>query len=367
MGRLLLVFQIAIFTCVSAGHQSHFTGMLEYVSPMAIVIRLADHRELQLKIADRKGWEKGREIGDFVELRMKSIHPVFDDAIHALLYAEAHKIKFLRKPSTNELEAANASPARLFSGNLLSLSASGGSTNQSSMLADAGSDALSDLRTQVRRYLEAMPNFVADEVTTRFEKEGTPPTWHRLDQIRTEIRFTKRRESRTNIFRDDEPWNAPYEALPGMKWGAAFAARVRAVFLSHADIAFAAQGAGILNGRAVRIYSFLAPPDSITRWYVGPELLWPSTQGRVWLAESDFCVLQLELKSVGLASQFPLSSVYEKIVFDYVNVGAAMEALPAQSEIIWRRQDGAEFTNQNIYRNYRHFETASQLLEPDLP
>jgi hypothetical protein len=340
--------------------------MLEYVSPMAVVIRLPDHRELQLKIADRKGWEKGRKIGDLVEVRMKPIQPVFDDAIRALLYAEARRIRFLRKPSASELECANASPARLFSGNILSASAYGES-HQSSEAADRSSDALSDLRDRVKRYLEAMPNFVADEVTTRFEKEGTPPNWQQLDRIRTEIRFTKRHESRTNIFRDDEPWNAPYEALPGMKWNAGYASRVRAIFLSHADIAFAAEGVGTLNGRPVHIYSFSAPPDSITRWYVGPWLLWPATQGRVWLAASDFCVLQLELKSVGLAAEFPLSSVYEKIVFDYVNVGAALEALPAQSEIIWRQQDGAEFTNKNVYRNYRHFETASQLLEPELP
>ena len=366
MGRLLLLFQIAIVTCVFAGPQTRFTGMLEYVSPMTIVIRLADRRELQLKIADRRGWKKGREIGDLVELRTRSIQPVFDVGIHALLYAEARRIRFLRKPSASELKAANASPARLFSGNLLDLSASR-ENHQSSETADAGPDALSDLRERVKRYLDSMPNFVADEVTTRFAKQGTPPTWQQVDQIRTEIRFTKRHESRTNIFRDDEPWNAPYEALPGMKWGAAFVSRVRAVFLSHANIAFTAQGAAILNGRAVRIYSFSAPPDSITRWYVGPELFWPATEGRVWLAASDSCVLQLELKSVGLAPEFPLSSVYEKIVFDYVNVGAALEPLPAQSEIIWRRQDGAEFTNKNIYRNYRHFETASQLLEPELP
>jgi hypothetical protein len=340
--------------------------MLEYLSPMTIVIRLADRRELQLKISDRKGWERGREIGDLIELRMKSIQPVFDDEIHALLYAEARKIKFLRKPSANELEAANASPARLFSGNLLRASVSG-KNGQNSQVADSGSEPLLDLRARVKRYLEAMPNFVADEVTIRFAKEGTPPTWHRLDQIRTEVRFTRRHESRSNIFWDEEPWNEPYEALPGMKWGAAYASRVRAIFLSHANIAFAAQGTGILNGSAVHIYSFSAPPDSITRWYVGPELLWPSTQGHVWLAASDSCVLQLELESVGLTPQFPLSSVYEKIAFEYVNVGAVLQALPAQSEIIWRRQDGTEFTNKNIYRNYRHFETASQLLEPELP
>ncbi len=366
MGRFLLILEIAIVTCVSAGPQTRFTGMLEYVSPMAIVIRLPDRRELQLKIADRNGWKKRPEIGDFVGLRIRPIQPVFDDAIHALLYAEARKIRFVRKPSAAELEVANASPARLFSGNLLSVRSSL-ETNPRSEAADTGSDSLADLRDRVKLYLASMPNFVADEVTTRLAWKGTPPAWQQLDQIRSEIRFTRRHESRTNIFRNDEPWNAPYEALPGMKWGAAYMSRVRAVFLSHVPIAFAAQGTEVLNGRAVRIYSFSAPPDSITRWYVGSELLWPSTQGRVWIAVANSCVLQLELKSSGLSSEFPLSFVYEKIVFDYVNVGAAQEALPARSEITWRRQDGTEFTNRNVYRNYRHFETASQLLEPDLP
>jgi hypothetical protein len=349
---------VALSPAASELPSTQVTGMLEYVSKTAVVVRLQDSREIQARIpGSMTELASGREVGDWMDISYQSTKRTLDHSLNLMLYVELTDMRTFRKPSTSELESAHASPIRKFPGNLLAESPAAPVEEQS-----ATPDPFAEVRQKVKAYLSQIPNWIADEYTTRWTSTEEPPQWTQLDQIQTEVRFDGRHDARMKILLNGEPWNAPYEALPGMKWRSGYCRKARAVF-SNRHIQLAEKGEQTLNGHAVIVYAYHAPADSITHWYLGEQGFWPALEGTVWISKEDGRLLQLEESSTGFPPDFPLSSAIEHIVFDSVAIGANVETLPVASEVTWVRSGtGQMFLNENSYKNYRA-ETASPLAE----
>ncbi|HEX3684463.1 MAG TPA: hypothetical protein VHU83_18145 [Bryobacteraceae bacterium] len=355
---LALSTAAALTPAASELPSTQVTGMLEYVSRTAVVVRLPDNREIQARIPGSMAeLASGREVGDWVDLSYQSTKQTLDPSLNLALYAELTDIRTFRKPSASELASAHASPIRRFPGNLLAESPAAPAEEQS-----APPDPFAEVRQKVKAYLAQIPSFIADEYTTRWTSTEEPPQWTQLDQIQTEIRFDGHHDVRTKILLNSKPWNRPYETLPGMKWRSGYCRKVHAVF-SNRNIQLVEEGEQTLNGQAVAVYAYHAPADSITHWYLGEQGFWPALDGKVWISKDDGRALQLEESSTGFPPDFPLSSAIEHVAFDNVPVGANVETLPVASEVTWVCSDtGKMFLNKNTYKNYRA-ETASWVSE----
>lgn len=355
---LALPAMVAISAAASELPSTQVTGMLEYISQTAVVVRLQDNREIQLRIpGSMPELASGREVGDWVDVSYQGTKRTLDPSLNLMLYVELTDMRTFRKPSGSELESAHASPIRKLPGNLLADSPAASVEEES-----ASPDPFAEVRQRVKAYLSQIPNVIADEATTRLTSTENPPHWTPVDQIQTEVRFDGRHDIRTKILLNGEPWDRPYEALPGMKWRSGYCRKVHAVF-SNRNIQLVEEGDGTLNGRAVSLYAYRAPADSITHWYLGEQGFWPALEGKVWVSKEDGRVLQLEESSTGFPPDFPLSSAIEHIAFDYVQVGSNVETLPVASEVTWACSDtGKMFLNKNTYKNYRA-KTVPQLAE----
>jgi len=326
------------------------TGMLEYLSPTAMVIRLQDNREIQLRIPRTAAKIEAFEMGDYVDVRYQNAAPRLDQTLNLALCAELTEIHPFRKPSDSELQSALASPIRKFPGNLLASP----TVQMPSQEPLAVPDALKAIRQQVKTYLARMPEYAADETLQRFTSLDSPPQWMPTDEIHDEIRFSGRREVRSKIVLQGKEWHAPFEALPGIKWRSAYVAKLRAVFLHPDKVSFEDQGTGQISGRPVHIYRYRAPADSISHWFLGEQGFWPATEGKVWISAQDGSVLRMESSSRDFPADFPLSQVTESVVFDYVQIGDSKEVLPVASEVSLIRHDtGKAFLNKISFTNYR--------------
>jgi hypothetical protein len=248
------------------------------------------------------------------------------------------------------LEAAESSPIRTFRGNLLH------EPNTPVPATESGArsaDLFATVRERVKSYFAQLPNLITEETTERLMRTEDSTQWTTLDHITTQVRFNGGREVRRNILLNGRPWEAPYEALPGMKWRAAYLRMVHSVSMSS-KVQFESQADETLNGHAVTVYSYRAPPDSISHWYLGQQGFWPAVNGNIWVSKDDGRVLQLEQSSTEFPADFPLSSVTERVRSDYVQVASHLETLPVTSEVTWvRKDDGRMLQNRSSFSNYR--------------
>lgn len=355
MSVRMLVMCSALAICTAGAElPGQATGMLEYVSKTALVVRLSDALEIQIAIpAGIPDVANGRELGDWVDVNYESARRVLDNGLNLNLYVQLTDIRDFRKPSTAELEAAMASPIRTFRGNRLHEPDTQLPATESGGRAP---DLFAAVREQVQSYFAQLPSLLTDETTERLMRAEESPQWTTLDNITTQVSFNGRHEVRTNILLNGRPWEAPYEALPGMKWRAAYLRMLHSVSTSS-KVQFESQVDETLNGHAVSIYSYRAPPDSISHWYLGQQGFWPAVNGKLWVSKEDGRVLQLEQSSTEFPVDFPLASVDEQVRSDYVQVASHLETLPVTSEVTWvRKDDGRMLQNRSRYSNYRRTE-----------
>jgi hypothetical protein len=361
---LIMCSAVAIYTG-AAELPVQATGMLEYASKTALVVRLSDDREIQIAIpGSMPNLASGRELGDWVDVSYGRAGRILDQGLNLNLYVELTDIRDFRKPSPSELEQAEASPIRKFRGNLLH------EPDAQLPAAESGARPAADLfaavRERVESYFAELPHLIAEEATERLTRTEDSSQWTILDQIATQVQFDGRHEVRTNILFNGSPWGAPYEALPGMKWRAAYLRMVHAVSTSP-KVQFESQADETLNGHAVIVYSYRTPLDSISHWYMGEQGFWPAVNGKIWVSKQDDRVLQLEQSSAEFPPDFPLTSVTERICSDYVQVGSRLETLPVTSEVTWVWKDnGRTLQNRNTYNKYRRTDSGGEQLAPSL-
>jgi hypothetical protein len=335
------------------------TGMLEYVSKTALVIRLADGREIHMAIpGSMPQLENGRELGDWVDVSYKRAGRVLDEELDLNLNVALTDIRDFRKPSQSELEAAEASPIRKFKGNLLAKPDQQPAAVQSGLPT---ADLFAEVRARVKAYLAQLPNLTAEETTERLKGSEDSPEWTAVDHVAAQVRFDGRHEVRTNILLNGNAWDRPYETLPGMNWRASYLRMIHTAANSH-KVRFEGVTDGTLNGHAVDIYTYNAPPDSISHWYLGEQGFWPAVSGKIWVAKQDGRVLQIEQGSTDFPADFPLGLVTDRVSLDYVQVSSRLETLPVTSEVTWvRRDNGRRFQNKSSYQNYRRATASSAL------
>jgi hypothetical protein len=245
------------------------------------------------------------------------------------------------------MEAAVASPIRGLPGNLLQ-----GPTSQHTSVEPP--DKVQAIRQHVKEYLLRMPAYTAVETIDRFTSAAAPPQWAPFDEIQDEVRFNGRHEVRTSISRNGRSWPAVYEALPGIKWRAGYAAKLRALFLKPDEVSFTEERPGNVNGHAAIAYIFRAPADSISHWFMGEQGYWPATEGKVWVSPQDDSVLRIDTNSTEFPTDFPLAQVTQHIVFDSVQIGSQRQVLPVTSEVmVLRRDSNKAALNRSTFRNYR--------------
>lgn len=344
---------LSLFTAVSSALAqapvAEVTGMLEYISPSAIVVRAQDNREFQVRIAQvSPGLANDRQIGDWVYLKFQKTTPTLDNSLNVMLYVELTDFLPLHKPFQSELEAAFASPSHKFPGNLLRAPPSQPAEEL---------PALPPLLEKANAHLPELSNFIADESTTRFNGSADFAESRPFDHIQSEVRVSGCREIRTNILRNNRPWNSPYGALPGMKWQTAYSGHLGSLFANRRKVTFSEEGSSVLNGRAVTVFAFRTPADSLSHWYLNEQSFWPASQGKVWIANEDGRVLQIEQSSTEFPPDFPLASATQHVAFDYVQVGPSREALPVASDILWTYHDSdRKALNKNVYTNHRRLQ-----------
>ncbi|MGO9271192.1 MAG: DUF2846 domain-containing protein [Terriglobia bacterium] len=371
-----------------------FSGDLQMVTQVSVSIRLADGRVIDARNIATDGDLAPRTlsdrytVGDQVEIACAPINGVYYPALRLYLHLELRELRSVRAPSDDERQKAMASrvwrsaclsptgtPVRC---NLLRSSAPPPPAPVGSLLRDlplptrnddapatptqVRSSRLDLIRSRALSFAATMPNFVADEVASRYYSAASPPNWRLVDTLQDEITFKGSQESRDHITLSGKPWNLPYEMLPGSHWQGGFGSELPALFDPNCPTKFELEGRITEAGKNFSSIRFSSPPDGCVAVFTsGYQRYFAGQTGRILLDEQEENVLRIEARSEGFPRAFPMSASEEQVAWGQVKIGDEAHLLPVSADFITVDNAGAMHLIRNEYKNHRHFEAASTI------
>ena len=342
-----------------------FIGSLERVGDQSISIKLADRRVIDAMLPKTAALGASAiaaqySMGDEVEIRCKPIQPVWEEATSRFQSLEVTALRFVRRPSPEEV--SNLLEARPREGkNLLQRPKAAVFTPNRAADSDApGIRELEQARRINMEYAANMPNFVADETAKRYRSTTKSPGWRPYDTVEAEITFRGRRAVRQQIRRNGRPWDQPFDALPGFKWYEGFETEIRPLFDPRCPTTIEYQGRSKVGGRQLLEYRFSSPVDGCFPFlYFAFQRYNPARTGHVFIDDPGGSVIQVDDQSDGFPADFEFAGREEHIFWDYVKIGEDSHLLPVRVNFLVFYSSGTRYRVEVEYKNHRHFEASA--------
>jgi hypothetical protein len=365
MLRLCVCVSAAFVLCQRAGGFDTgltFAGGLERVGDQSISVKLADRRVIDAMVGNAESIAAKYRMGDEVEIQCKPIAPVWEAATSRFQSLEVTAIRFLQRPSPEEvgkmLEARPREGKNLLDQPDVPLA----EPNREVDLNAPGGKELENARRVNLEYVANMPNFVADEVAKRFRSTARSPGWSRYDTVESEITFRGRRAMRQQIRRNGKPWDQPFDALPGFKWYEGFETEIGPLFDRACPTMIEYQGRSRQGGRQVLDYRFSSPVDGCFPFlYFNYERYNPARNGHIYIGDPSGNVLRVDDEASGFPAEFEFAQREEHVSWDFVKIGDNTHLLPVRTDFLVRYSSGTRYRVEVEYKNHRHFESSSNL------
>jgi len=337
------------------------------VGDQSISVKLADHRVIDAMLPNTGALGSTAiaaqyNMGDEVEIECKPIRPVWEAATSRFQSLEVTAIRFLRRPSPEEV--SNLLEARPREGkNLLQRPTAVVPTPNRAVDSDApGSRELEHARRINLEYAANMPNFVADETAKRYRSTARSPDWRPYDTVESEIAFRGRRAVRQQVRRNGKPWAQPFDALPGFKWYEGFETEISPLFDPQCPTTIEYQGRSTAGGRQLLEYRFSSPVDGCFPFlYFAYQRYNPARTGRVFVDDPGGSVIQIDDEVGGFPADFEFAGREEHIFWDYVKIGEHSHLLPVRANFLVVYSDGTRYRVEVEYKNHRHFEASTSV------
>jgi hypothetical protein len=348
-----------------------FTGSLERVGDQSISIKLADRRVIDAMLPNTPALGASAiaaqyRMGDEVEIGCQSIRPVWEAATSRFQSLEVTAIRFLRRPSPDEvsnlLEAKPREGKNLLQRPRVAVAA----PNRTADSDAPGSRELEHARRINLEYAANMPNFVADESAKRYRSAAQSPAWRPYDTVEAEIAFRGRRAVRQQIRRNGKPWDQPFDALPGFKWYEGFETEISPLFDPQCPTTIEYEGrstmGGRVDGRQLLDYRFSSPVDGCFPFlYFAYQRYNPARIGHVFIDDPGGSAIQVDDEASGFPADFEFAGREEHMFWDYVKIGENSHLLPVRADFLVVYSSGVRYRVEVEYKNHRHFEASTNI------
>jgi hypothetical protein len=343
------------------GTDPSFTGSLERVGDQSISVKLADRRVIDARLPDTPDLQAAAlaaeyRFGDEVEIQCRAIRPVWEEATSRFQSLEITGIRFLRRPSPEEVSSLLEAKSREGKNLLERPRAAVPGPKQS---ADA---ALEHARRVNLAFAANMPNFVADEIAKRYRSTPQSPGWRNYDTVESEIAFKGRRVERQQIRRNGKSWNQGFDALPGFKWYEGFETEIGPLFDPQCPTTIKFQGPATVSGRQVLEYRFRSPVDGCFPFlYFAYQRYNPARSGRFFIDDPGGSLIQVDDEADDFPADFEFARRDEHAFWDYVKIGDNSHLLPVRANFLVSYSSGTKYKVEVEYRNHRHFEASTNI------
>jgi len=228
---------------------------------------------------------------------------------------------------------------------------------------DKRQEFIAKAREVAGTFLEGLPNYICQEVTTRYESETRVPSWTALDVVAAEVVFESGKESYRNVTINGKPSKKPPEESGAWSTGE-FGTILAALFNPGTDAKFKYAQDATIARQPASVYDFQVERlRSNWRIHVPGQYIIPAHKGSVWIDKQSAHALRIEMQAKEVPSEFPLITAETAVDYDYVNLGTPEKfLLPVHAEVLSCLRGSNQCERNTIdFRNYHKFSGESTI------
>ncbi len=224
-------------------------------------------------------------------------------------------------------------------------------------------DIVAAARSNSESYTDGMPNFLVQQVTTRYYSNSVPAQWKALDIVEADVVCVDGAEEYRNIKLNGRATTQPIEKTGAWSTGE-FVTTLQDVLSPMTAATFTKRGESRMANRAAWVYDYsvkqprshwrIVPPDG--RAYA------PAYTGAIWIDKETKRALRIEQRTSEMPATFPYSKAESTLDYDFVRIEAKTYLLPVRSEnLVCKRGTFNCSRNEINFRNYRKFAADSTI------
>ena len=212
-------------------------------------------------------------------------------------------------------------------------------------------------RASVGIYAKALPDYLCQQVTTRYVSVTRGVQWRGVDLITAEVTYENGRESYRNIMLSGRPVRSWTQDLGGAWSAGELGTQLWDLFLPSTGARFTYRKEAVVQGRDAALYTFEVQGEN-SHWglLIDDNLVFIAYQGTVWIEKASGHVLRLERNAWNVPVSVQLDIVRTSTDYDFIAIGLSQRFLPVHSEVFFCHRD-TNRCNKNVidFHDYRKY------------
>jgi hypothetical protein len=218
-------------------------------------------------------------------------------------------------------------------------------------------------RAAAASFTAGLPNYICQQMTTRYVSSSNPPNWKALDVIAAEVAYENGRESYRNLTVNGKKVNKTFEEIGGAWSNGEFGSLLADVFSPASAAEFRFRRDSVIGGVKAAMYDYSIQREN-SHWAVksGSQMYFPAYKGSVWIDRSNGRTLRIEGQARAMPREFPLDTAEVASSYEYTRISGQPFLLPVHAETLTCAR-GTSYCHKNSmdFRNYRKYAGESNI------
>ncbi len=222
---------------------------------------------------------------------------------------------------------------------------------------------IENARVIAANFTESLPNYIVQQMTTRYWSQTSKPDWKAQDLLSAEVIYLNGKELYRNIKLDNKPVKKSLDELGGSVSHGEFGTTLIDLMSPATAAHFSRRGLSHSSGRSAWRYDFsVNKPNSHWLTRFGSHSIRPAYTGSMWLDPETSRVLRIEMQARNLPEDYPLDTIEWVVEYGSVRIGSNEYILPVHAENLACVRGSSNCSrNATDFRNYRRFTAESQI------
>lgn len=211
-------------------------------------------------------------------------------------------------------------------------------------------------------YASTLPDFLAQQATTRYFRSSVIEQWQKLDVVTADVAYHNGKEQYSNFSIDGRPRTQPVE-LSGAWTTGEFGTTLEDLMAESTAAQFKLRGQEHAGGFNAVVFDF-AVSEANSHWeMVSPDQRRhkPAYEGSVWIDRESKRVVRIEQRALSIPDDFPVSRMEATLQYGFAAIEQKTYLLPAGGEMTACMNGGACTRNVLEFRNFRKFQAESSV------
>lgn len=226
-----------------------------------------------------------------------------------------------------------------------------------------GDDFIQQARDATFEFDQKLPNFVCQEMVTRYESTTQKTDWHAQDVLAYDLVYEDGKEDYKNPKINGKLVKQGEDKATGSWSSGEFGTLVMDVFHPATAADFRPKGTDTINHRSAKVYTFAVDKDH-SHWRIqgGAQWIMPAYRGTIWIDKETHRALRIEMEAVNIPKAFMLDHTESAADYDFVIIKEQKVLLPTHAEVLSCERGTYNCSRNAIdFRNYHAYTGESSI------